>query len=96
MNQRSGQPPRCTKAVAYWVSGTNSFDATGTFTLTSQGYVSAAHEDMASPAIGAGGHRVARHCRHTFAAVIGVLTLTGNRLLSEHCLRRLTARVRAG
>src|SRR6202044_2899844 len=44
------------QAIAYWVVGTKSFDATGAFTLTSQGYVSAAHEDVAYAAIGAGGY----------------------------------------
>ena len=39
----------------YWVLGTSSFDSTGSFTLTNQGYVSAAHEDLEMPAIAAEG-----------------------------------------
>jgi hypothetical protein len=41
--------------AAYWVIDTNSFDKTGLFTMTDQGYVSAAHEDMEMPAIAAEG-----------------------------------------
>lgn len=33
--------------------GTNSFDKTGQFTLTSQGYVSPRHEDLTMPAMAA-------------------------------------------
>ena len=41
--------------AAYWVVGTSSFDKTGLFTITNQGYVSAAHEDMEFPAMAAEG-----------------------------------------
>ncbi len=41
--------------AAYWVIGTNSFDKTGAFSMTDQGYVSAAREDMEMPAIAAEG-----------------------------------------
>jgi hypothetical protein len=41
--------------VAYWVVGTRSFDKFGFFTLTSQGYVSAKHEDLEFPAMAAEG-----------------------------------------
>jgi hypothetical protein len=41
--------------AAYWVLGTSSFDKTGVFTLTSQGYVSARHEDLEFPAMAAEG-----------------------------------------
>ena len=40
--------------AAYWVVGTRSFDKTGRFTLTSQGYVSPMHEDLEFPAFAAG------------------------------------------
>ncbi len=40
--------------AAYWVVGTRSFDQTGRFSLTSQGYVSAMHEDLEFPAFAAG------------------------------------------
>ena len=41
--------------AAYWVVGTSSFDKTGVFSLTSQGYVSARHEDLEFPAMAAEG-----------------------------------------
>lgn len=41
--------------AAYWVIGTDSFDKTGAFSMTDQGYVSAAREDMEMPAIAAEG-----------------------------------------
>jgi hypothetical protein len=39
--------------AVYWVVGTRSFDQTGKFTLTSQGYVSPRHEDVDMPAMAA-------------------------------------------
>jgi hypothetical protein len=56
VNQTFGSASEVHQAIAYWVVGTKSFDATGVFTLTSQGYVSAAHEDVAYAAVGAGGY----------------------------------------
>jgi hypothetical protein len=41
-------------SAAYWAVSTRSFDQTGRFTLTSQGYVSAMHEDLEFPAFAAG------------------------------------------
>ncbi len=41
--------------AAYWVVGTRSFDRSGVFTFTSQGYVSAEHEDLEFPAMAAEG-----------------------------------------
>ncbi len=41
--------------AAYWVVGTDSFDKTGIFTLTSQGYVSPVHEDLEFPTMAAEG-----------------------------------------
>ncbi len=41
--------------AAYWVVGTHSFDQSGVFTLTSQGYVSARHEDVEFPSMAAEG-----------------------------------------
>ena len=43
------------QSAVYWVVGTRSFDSTGRFTLTNQGYVSAAHEDLEMPAMAAEG-----------------------------------------
>ena len=41
------------QGVVYWVLGTRSFDTTGKFTLTSQGYVTASHQDLSMPAVDA-------------------------------------------
>jgi hypothetical protein len=41
------------QGAVYWVLGTKSFDRTGQFTFTSQGYVAAKHEDMSMPAMAA-------------------------------------------
>jgi hypothetical protein len=41
------------QGAVYWVVGTRSFDQTGRFTLTSQGYVTAKHEDLEYPSIAA-------------------------------------------
>jgi hypothetical protein len=57
--------------AAYWVIDTKSFDRTGQFTMTNQGYVSAAHEDLEMPAMageGTGGNGKA----------IMLFTLNGN------------------
>lgn len=60
--------------AAYWVVGTSSFDAHGPFSLTDQGYITASHEDLEFPAIGAsnGGNAVA-----TFT-LNGNITYKGN------------------
>jgi len=53
----AGTTPEIHQGAVYWVVGTNSFDRSGQFTLTSQGYVSAAHEDLEYPTMAAaGGH----------------------------------------
>ena len=39
--------------AVYWVLGTRSFDKTGRFTLTGQGYVTAKHQDLTMPAMAA-------------------------------------------
>src|SRR5215469_7951783 len=46
--------PETHAGAAYWVVGTRSFDRTGRFTLTSQGYISAMHEELEFPAFAAG------------------------------------------
>jgi hypothetical protein len=57
--RHSPSPPAASievhQGAVYWVVGTGSFDTSGTFTLTSQGYVSAAHEDLEFPSIAAEG-----------------------------------------
>jgi len=52
---KSKATPEQHAGAAYWVIGTRSFDKSGVFTLTSQGYVSARHEDLAFPAMAAEG-----------------------------------------
>lgn len=47
--------PESHQGAVYWVVGTRSFDRHGTFTLTSQSYVSAAHEDLEMSAMAAEG-----------------------------------------
>jgi len=51
--------PEVHMGTAYWVVGTGAFDSTSQLSLTSQGYVSAAHEDLEMPALageGSGGN----------------------------------------
>lgn len=50
---RSEPSPEVHAGAAYWVIGTNSFDRYGQFTLTNQGYVTAAHEDIEMPSVAA-------------------------------------------
>jgi hypothetical protein len=57
----STNAPEQHMGAAYWVVGTRSFDQSGRLSLTSQGYVTAMHEDLEFPAIAAGasnGHAV--------------------------------------
>ncbi len=57
-NFGGSSPPEVHQGAAYWVVGTKSFDSTGSFSLTRQGYVSAAHEDLEFPSmavLGSGG-----------------------------------------
>ncbi|MGH3303815.1 MAG: hypothetical protein ACRDOK_19480 [Streptosporangiaceae bacterium] len=48
--------PELHQGAAYWVIGTTTFDWFGSFSLTSQGYVSAAHEELEFPAMAAEGY----------------------------------------
>jgi hypothetical protein len=50
----SGTSPEAHQDAAYWVIGTRGFDSSGVFTLTSQAYVSPAHEELEFPVIAAG------------------------------------------
>jgi hypothetical protein len=52
--QYSSVIPEMHMGAAYFVVGTRSFDKTGHFSLTSQGYITAAHEDLEFPAFAAG------------------------------------------
>jgi hypothetical protein len=51
----SESKPEAHVGVAYWVIGTGAFDRSQTFKLTSQGYVTAAHEELTFPAMAAEG-----------------------------------------
>jgi hypothetical protein len=65
----AGEPtPETHQGGAFWVIGTDGFDRTGVFTLTSQGYVSPAHEDLSMPDLVAG----------DFGPAALFFTLTGN------------------
>ncbi len=55
VNQTFNSGNEIHNGAAYWVVGTRSFDKTGLFTMTNQGYVSAAHEDIEFPAMAAEG-----------------------------------------
>lgn len=52
----SESTPEVHQAAAYWVVGTGTFDRSRVFSLTSQGYVSPAHEDLEFPAMAAEGY----------------------------------------
>jgi hypothetical protein len=52
----SESAPEVHQGAAYWVVGTRSFDKSGVFSLTSQGYVSPKHEDLEFPAMAAEGY----------------------------------------
>jgi hypothetical protein len=52
----SERTPEVHQGAIYWVIGTSSFDATKVFSLTSEGYVSAAHEELEFPAMAAEGY----------------------------------------
>jgi len=51
---QSSNTPETHAGAAYWVVGTRSFDQTGQFSLTSQSYISAMHEDLEFPTFAAG------------------------------------------
>lgn len=55
IKQTFGSSSEVHSGAAYWVVNTGSFDKNQVFTLTDQGYVSPAHEDVEFPAIGAEG-----------------------------------------
>jgi hypothetical protein len=75
INQVFGSTSEVHQGAAYFVVSTSSFDSTGLFSLTDQGYVSPAHEDIEFPAIGAEG--TARQDGGTGNAVMS-FTLSGN------------------
>jgi hypothetical protein len=55
VNQTFNSGAEIHDGAAYWVVDTGSFDKTGLFTITNQGYASAAHEDLEMPAMAAEG-----------------------------------------
>ena len=71
VNQTFATTSEIHNGAAYWVIDTGSFNRTGLFAITNQGYVSAAHEDLEIPAMageGTGGNGKA----------IMLFTLNGN------------------
>jgi hypothetical protein len=71
----SGPSPEVHQGAAYWVINTSTFDWFGVFSLSSQGYVSPAHEDLEFPAMAAGGF--SHHDGGTGKAIM-TFTLSGN------------------
>jgi hypothetical protein len=67
--------PEAHQGVVYWVVNTDSFDRHGVFTLSSQSYVSPAHEDLSMSAMAAEGFR-SEDGGNGHAIVL--FTLTGN------------------
>jgi len=67
--------PQAHQGAVYWVVGTGTFDRSGVFSLTSQGYVSAEHEDLEFPAMAAEGY--ARQDGGNGGAIMD-FTLSGN------------------
>jgi hypothetical protein len=55
VNQLFNSGPEIHGGAVYWVVDIGSFDKTRQFAITNQGYVSAAHEDLAFPAMAAEG-----------------------------------------
>ena len=51
----SGRSPETHQGAVYWVVGTESFENSGFFTLTSQSYVSPKHEELEFPTMASGG-----------------------------------------
>ena len=51
---QSSNTPETHAGAAYWIVGTRSFDQTGRFSLTSQSYISAMHEELEFPTFAAG------------------------------------------
>jgi hypothetical protein len=51
----SGPSPEVHQGAVFWVIGTDTFDDSGFFTVTSQGYVSPKHEELEFPAMASGG-----------------------------------------
>ncbi len=55
VNQTFGNSSELHQGTVYWVVNTGSFDQTGKFSITNQGYASAAHEELEMPAMAAEG-----------------------------------------
>jgi hypothetical protein len=80
ISQSFGGSTEVHQGAAYWVVDTSSFDRTGLFSLTNQGYVSAAHEDLEFPAIagvGSDSYSRDRDRDHGGSAIMS-FTLSGN------------------
>lgn len=71
----SGAAPELHQGVVYWVVGTAGFDRHAAFSLSSQSYVSPAHENLTMPAMAAEG---LRNQDGGNGGAIVMFTLTGN------------------
>lgn len=54
-SEESGATQELHQGAVYWVIGTDTFDSSGVLSLTSQGYVSPAHQDLEFPTMAAEG-----------------------------------------
>jgi hypothetical protein len=63
--------------AVYWVIGTDTFDRYGVLSLTSQAYVSPAHEELEMPAMAAGGFSEGGNSQGSGGAIM-TFTLSGN------------------
>jgi hypothetical protein len=88
VTQTFGSSSETHQGIAYWVVGTRGFDRTGVFSLTSQGYVSAAHEDVAYAAVAAEGYRWQDGGN---GGAVMTFTLTGNDYYPSTAYGRLTS-----
>jgi hypothetical protein len=69
--------PEVHYGAVYWVIGTDTFDRYGVFRLTSQAYVSPAHEELEMPAMAAGGFSEGGNSQGSGGAIM-TFTLSGN------------------
>lgn len=80
LSQSFGGSPEVHQGAAYWALNTSTFDRTGLLGLASQGYVTAAHEDLEFPTIAAIGsnHGQNNHGQGNGSSAIMSFTLSGD------------------
>jgi len=77
ITQSFASGPEVHYGAVYWVIGTGTFDRYGVFNLTSQAYVSPAHEELEMPAMAAGGFSEGGNSQGSGGAIM-TFTLSGN------------------